>query len=92
MYANATEVFVTVTDNGPGIPPADLPHVFDRFYRGDRSRTRTTGGSGLGLAIARQMVEAHGGRIWVDSPPPGAAHGANSASHSPTSPLRRFSH
>jgi two-component system OmpR family sensor kinase/two-component system sensor histidine kinase BaeS len=76
LHFNATEVYVTVTDNGPGIPAAELPHVFDRFYRGDRSRTRTTGGSGLGLAIARQLVEAHSGSIWVDSPPPGADHGA----------------
>ena len=76
LYADDTGFYITVTDSGPGIPPADLPYVFDRFYRGDRSRTRVTGGSGLGLAIARQIVAAHGGRIWVDSPPPGAPHGA----------------
>ncbi|HHW87691.1 MAG TPA: two-component sensor histidine kinase, partial [Chloroflexi bacterium] len=76
LHADADHVYVTVTDNGAGIPAADLPHVFDRFYRGDRSRTRSTGGSGLGLAIARQIVEAHGGCMWVDSPPPRAKHGA----------------
>lgn len=76
LHADDDHVYVTVADNGAGIPAADLPHVFDRFYRGDRSRTRSTGGSGLGLAIARQIVEAHGGCMWVDSPPPGAAHGA----------------
>lgn len=76
LHAADDSVFVTVTDSGAGIPAADLPHVFDRFYRGDRSRTRATGGSGLGLAIARQIVEAHGGCMWVDSPPPGADHGA----------------
>jgi signal transduction histidine kinase len=75
LHVSAGELFVTVTDNGPGITTADLPHVFDRFYRGDRSRARATGGSGLGLAIARQIVEAHGGRIWVDSPPLGAERG-----------------
>jgi signal transduction histidine kinase len=76
LYFSATEVFVTVTDNGSGISATELPHVFGRFYRGDRSRSRETGGTGLGLAIARQLVEAHGGRIWVDSPPPGADQGA----------------
>ncbi len=60
-------VEVRVSDNGPGIGPQDLPHVFDRFYRGDRARTRESGGAGLGLAIARQWVEAHGGRIRVES-------------------------
>jgi two-component system OmpR family sensor kinase/two-component system sensor histidine kinase BaeS len=60
-------VRVSVTDTGPGIPEEDLPHVFDRFWRGDRSRSRARGGSGLGLAIARQLVEAQGGRIGVDS-------------------------
>ena len=72
VHGSAAELFVTVTDSGPGIPAEELPHVFDRFYRGDRSRSRVTGGTGLGIAIARQLVEAHGGRIWVDSPPPGA--------------------
>ncbi len=63
------QVYCQVEDTGPGIPPEDIPHVFERFWRGDRSRSRETGGSGLGLAIARKWVEAHGGRIWVESPP-----------------------
>lgn len=60
-------VLVSVRDTGSGIPPEDLPHVFERFYRADRSRTRSTGGSGLGLTIAKQIVEAHGGKIWTQS-------------------------
>ncbi len=52
-----------VTDEGPGIMPHDLPRIFERFYKGDRSRTRTGGGTGLGLAIAKHLVEAHGGTI-----------------------------
>lgn len=58
---------ISVADTGRGIPPEDLPNVFERFYRADKSRARTSGGSGLGLAIARQLVEAHGGRIWAES-------------------------
>jgi two-component system sensor histidine kinase BaeS len=54
---------VTVTDDGPGFPPDDLPRVFDRFYRADASRSRAGGGSGLGLAIARELVHLHGGAI-----------------------------
>jgi signal transduction histidine kinase len=60
---------VEVSDTGAGIPPEALPHVFDRFYRADPSRSRATGGSGLGLAIARQLVRAHGGDIAVESTP-----------------------
>jgi signal transduction histidine kinase len=56
-----------VSDTGRGIAPDDLPHVFDRFYRADRSRTRGSGGAGLGLAITRQIIAAHGGLIWAES-------------------------
>jgi len=62
-------VEVTVADTGVGIPPEDLPYIFERFWRGDKSRSRAGGGSGLGLAIARQLVEMHGGRIGVESTP-----------------------
>ena len=59
---------VSITDTGPGIDPENLPHVFDRFYRADKSRTRASGGSGLGLAIVKQLVEAHGGKVMAESP------------------------
>lgn len=61
------EVEVLVNDTGRGIGPEDLPHVFERFYRADRSRARGSGGTGLGLAIAKHIIEAHGGRISVSS-------------------------
>jgi two-component system, OmpR family, sensor histidine kinase BaeS len=60
---------LTVADTGEGIPAEDLPHVFDRFRRVDPSRSRVTGGSGLGLAIVRQIVEAHGGTVTLESEP-----------------------
>jgi signal transduction histidine kinase len=54
---------ISVADFGPGIPPEELPHIFERFRRGDPSRARTTGGFGLGLAICKALVEAYGGTI-----------------------------
>lgn len=60
---------VYVADTGQGIPDEDISNVFDRFYRGEKSRSREFGGAGLGLAIAKGIVEAHGGRIWVESSP-----------------------
>jgi signal transduction histidine kinase len=60
------EVLVSVADDGPGIPPTDLHHIFDRFWQGRGSQA---GGSGLGLAISRELIHAHGGRIWAESTP-----------------------
>ena len=60
-------VVVQVSDTGDGIASEDLPHVFDRFYRADQSRSRATGGGGMGLAIVKGIVEAHGGRVAVES-------------------------
>ncbi len=65
----ANNLIVHVTDTGEGIRPEDLPHVFEQFYRGEKSRSRATGGAGLGLAIARGIIEAHGGKIRVESEP-----------------------
>ena len=62
-------VAVTVADTGTGIPPGDLPYIFERFWRGEKSRSRAGGETGLGLAIARQLVEMHGGGISVESAP-----------------------
>lgn len=60
-------VVISVSDQGMGIPRKDLPHVFDRFYRVDKARARSMGGTGLGLAISKEVIQRHGGKIWVDS-------------------------
>jgi len=67
------EAVVSVCDSGSGVAEGDLPYVFERFYRADASRDRATGGSGLGLAIAKALIEAHGGRIWVENRAAGGA-------------------
>lgn len=62
-------MLISVRDQGMGIPPHELPRIFERFYRVDNSNTRRIGGTGLGLAITRALVELHGGRIWAESTP-----------------------
>jgi signal transduction histidine kinase len=71
VSARRTEqgIQVSVSDSGEGIPAGDLPQVFQRFYRGEKSRSKATGGSGLGLAIARGIIRAHNGDITVESRP-----------------------
>jgi heavy metal sensor kinase len=74
LQRQSGQAVMTVADTGLGIAPADLARVFDRFYRADAARSRVAGGSGLGLAIAKWLVEAHDGRIEVESEP---GHGTN---------------
>jgi signal transduction histidine kinase len=69
VLSAASSVEISVQDNGSGILPEDLPFVFDRFYRGKHASGRVQDGSGLGLAISRALVELHGGKISVASPP-----------------------
>lgn len=66
-------VIVAVADTGPGFEAADLPYVFEQFYRGEQARSRATGSAGLGLAIARGIIHAHGGRIWAENTDSGGA-------------------
>ncbi|REK71854.1 HAMP domain-containing protein [Paenibacillus paeoniae] len=61
------QVRLLVKDTGEGIPPEELPYIFERFYRAEKSRSRETGGSGLGLTIVKQLVTAHGGTVYADS-------------------------
>ncbi len=67
ILSRKDQLLFSVADNGSGIAPEDLPHIFDRFYRVDDSRNRQEGGMGLGLAIAKGYAEAHGGKMWVES-------------------------
>ena len=69
------DVQFIIRDTGRGIPPEDLPHIFERFYRVDKSRARASGGSGIGLTISRHIVEAHRGRIWAESRGTGSSFG-----------------
>ena len=62
------DCIVAIQDTGIGVAPEHLPHLFERFYRVDKSRSRAGGGSGIGLTIAKHLIEAHGGRIWITSP------------------------
>jgi len=73
ISCDAHAVTLSLRDNGPGIPDESLEHIFERFYRADRGRSRAEGGSGLGLAIARQLVEAHGGELNAANHPAGGA-------------------
>jgi signal transduction histidine kinase len=68
-YTTRYETFLTVADEGIGIPEEEQERIFDRFYRLDNPITRRVRGAGLGLSVCRNLVEAHGGRIWVESAP-----------------------
>ena len=67
ISSGENEVECFVSDNGPGIPPADLPQIFERFYRVEKGRSRETGGTGLGLSIVKHIVQMHGGRVFAES-------------------------
>jgi signal transduction histidine kinase len=69
VKSRAPHVVVQIADNGIGIPPDELPFIFEPFYRVDKSRTKDTGGYGLGLSLCKTIMEAHGGRIEIDSTP-----------------------
>jgi signal transduction histidine kinase len=67
VEARRSDVLVSVSNTGDGIPDLDLPHIFERFYRVEKSRDRAHGGAGIGLAIVKELVEAIGGRVGAES-------------------------
>ncbi len=73
VHTEEDQLVISVADRGPGIPPSDLEHVFDKFYRVSGRTSERPTGSGLGLAVSRGLIEAHGGRIWVENREGGGA-------------------
>lgn len=85
--ADNGSALLSVTDTGIGIPQTDVPHLFTRFWRGEKSRSRDTGGAGIGLAIVKELVRAHGGTVEVESVP---GQGSRFSIHLPTAPDRQI--
>ena len=73
VRAAEDDAVLEVTDTGIGISAEDMPHVFTRFWRGEKSRSRATGGAGIGLSIVKELVRAHGGHVSVESDPSGGS-------------------
>ena len=67
LVDEGAHALIRIQDSGQGISSYDLPFIFERLYRGDKSRNRLSGGSGMGLAIVKQLVSAHGGQVWAES-------------------------
>ncbi|EEH63310.1 ATPase/histidine kinase/DNA gyrase B/HSP90 domain protein [Gleimia coleocanis DSM 15436] len=86
----ASTALIHVADDGEGIPPGQLGHIFERFYRGDAARSRDDGGAGIGLTISKALIEAHGGTLTAPPPDPVAERCLPSASRCPLPTVRRL--